>query len=70
MCYCVHMTIMFTSYYCVILCKDKSLYCAFALMSSGSMVTGSVFGRDELHTKYHSDYLKLIGNCEDWVVDW
>jgi len=34
------------------------------------MMRGSVFGRDELHTKYQSDDLKLRDNWEGWVVDW
>ena len=32
-------------------------------------MTGSVFGRDELHTKYQSDDLNIRDNWEDWVVD-
>jgi hypothetical protein len=30
----------------------------------------SVFGRDELHTKYQSDDLNVRDNWEDWVVNW
>jgi len=62
--------LLFLKGYCVILCKGKNLCCAFAIASSGSMMRGSVFGRDELHTKYQSDDLKLRDNWEGWVVDW
>lgn len=68
-----HMTIMFISYFergTVILCKGKNLSWACAMTSSGSMLTGSVFGRDELNTKCQSDDLKLRDNWEDRVVDW
>ena len=65
---CVYL--LFWKVYCVILCKGKNLCCAFAVTYSGSVITGSVFGRDELHTKYQSDDLNLRDNWEDWVLDW
>jgi len=65
-----HVYLLFWKGYCVILCKGKNLCCACAMTSSRSMMTSSVSGRDELHTKYQSDDLKLRDNWEDRVVDW
>lgn len=61
---------LFWKGYCVILWKGKNLCCTFAMTSSGSVRRGSVFGRDEMYTKYQSDDLNVRDNWEDWVVNW
>jgi hypothetical protein len=38
------------------------------MTSSGIMMTGSVFGRDELRAKYQPGDLKLRDNWEGWMV--